>query len=78
MLGEFVPEHHFHLHRGGQLKVLDNGKCENANVEELLLFPVNRFLVRELFCCLPELADGWLVAEVVTNLRPSRELETTR
>lgn len=80
MLGELVPEHYFHLHRGRVVSsgTLDEKMCENTNIEELLLFPVNRLLVRELFCCLPELGDGWLVTKVVTDLRPFCELNIPR
>jgi len=77
VLGELVPERHFHLHWGSaQGPSEENAK--NANVEELLLFPVNRSLVCELFRCLPELSDGRLIAKIVTDLRPFRELGVTR
>lgn len=77
MLGELVPERHFHLH-WGSAQGRSEKNAKNANVEELVLFPVNRFLVRELFRCFPELSDGRLIAKIVTDLRPFRELGVTR
>ena len=53
-------------------------KREYTNVEELLLSPVNRLLVRELFCCLPELGDGRLIAKIVANLWIFCELNAIR
>lgn len=63
---------------GVSSRSLGEKNVKSANVEELLLFPVNRFLVRELFCCLPELSDGWLTAKIASDLWPFYELGATR
>ena len=54
-----------------------NEKYRNTNVEELLLFPVNRLLVRKALCCLPEFG-GRLIAKEVTDMWPFCELNITR
>lgn len=40
-----------------------------------VLFPMYRLLVREPLRCFPEFGDSRLLAEIVTNLWPFRELE---
>ena len=50
----------------------------NVYIIVLLLFPEGRLLVRELFCCLVEFGDRWLLTEVAADVRPFRELDMLR
>ena len=55
-----------------------NEMCQDADIEKLLLFPVNRLLVRKPLCCLPELGDGRLITKVVTDMWRFCELNIIR
>lgn len=72
MLGELVPEHHFHLREVSPK--YSGERYGGTNVEELLLSPVDQLPVRKLFRRLPKLVDGPLIAKVVTDLGPFLEL----
>ena len=63
--------------KGGSAQDSRIKKLQDTDVKEFLLFPVNRLLVREPLCCLPELRDSRLVTKVLSDLRPFCELNTT-
>ena len=53
-------------------------KFQDTDVEEFLLFPVNRLLVCEPLCFLPELGDGRLVTKILPDLWPFCKLNAAR